>query len=99
MSNAYPDIATYKKDFECSDNIIDMLDAFAVENEVYRDSFDVVSPEFDHLLRIHIKSLVAGDIWRTNEFYQVFNEINPYYIEAKKLLLDNKTYNELLNKK
>lgn len=99
MSNAYPDIATYKKDFECSDNIIDMLDAFAVENEVYRDSFDLVEPEFDHLLRIHIKSLIAGDIWRTNEFYQVFNEINPYYIEAKKLLLDNKAYNELLNTK
>lgn len=99
MTKSYPDINTFKKKFECNDDIIYELDTYAAENKVYRDSFDVVSPELEYLLKTHIKSLIAGDIWRTNEFYQIFNDINPYYIEARKILLDNKKYNELLNKK
>ena len=97
FKTSYPDIDTYIKDFDSDNSLLEELKLFAIENEVNIDSLSAPTPKQDRLLKIHLKSLIAGDIWRTNEFYKVFNEINPYYIEARDILLDKNRYNKLLN--
>jgi carboxyl-terminal processing protease len=98
LTDLYPNIKTYIKQFEADDFLIEQLDIFAIENNVSKDTIAPASSEQDYLLKIHLKSLIAGDIWQTNEFYEVFNEINPYFQEAKRIILSDQAYNKLLNK-
>ena len=43
-----------------------------------------------------LKSFVAGDIWKTNEFYRIINEGDKVIDKALQILADKNTYNKIL---
>ncbi|HPG73850.1 MAG TPA: S41 family peptidase, partial [Bacteroidales bacterium] len=95
----YAEIATFESDFTINDEVLAQLYEFGRNNNIDVDTFALPSNIQQQRLKVHIKALMAGELWKTNEFYRIFNEINPNYIEAKAVLLDNKKYESLLKKK
>ena len=96
LNRRYPDFETFKSDFVVSDDILILLNEQALEEKIYQDSLNASSPEQDLYLKNHIKSLIAGDIWRNKEFWQVFNSYNPAVIKAVEIISDDKLYNSYL---
>ncbi|NLA24190.1 MAG: S41 family peptidase [Bacteroidales bacterium] len=99
LKKLYPNIDKFETAFLVDEKVLKELDEFANENEVVKDSFPNMADEHKLKMQIHIKALIAGEIWKTNEFYRIFNEINQNYIEARDILLNKKKYNELLQTK
>lgn len=96
MNNKYPNIEKYKKSFRIDSNIMsDLLDA-AKEAKINVDSLPKATPEQNIYLENHLKSLIAGDIWKTNEFWMIYNDINPFYIRANQIITNDKLYDSLL---
>ena len=43
-------------------------------------------------LRIQIKALIARDLWKSDNFYEVFNELNDPLKKAIEVLKDDKAF-------
>lgn len=99
FTSKYPDIETYIRDFNVDQVLLDELLVAAKDAGINTDSLTPGTKAQDDYLKLHIKSLIAGDIWRNNEFWMVFNEINPFFLRAKEIILDEKQYETLLKGK
>jgi len=99
LKDNYPDIETFKENFEVDDELLSELKNEAIEAEINLDSISPATKEQELYMKNHIKSLVAGDIWRNNEFWYIFNDYNPFFIHAYDIIRDDKTYNSMLKGK
>ncbi|MDD4150578.1 MAG: hypothetical protein PHE33_11195, partial [Bacteroidales bacterium] len=63
------------------------------------DSLTKPTLEQQLYLKSHLKALIAGDIWENSEFWQIYNEFNPFFKHAESIILDDKQYNALLKGK
>jgi carboxyl-terminal processing protease len=80
LTAKYPDVKTYKAQFEVNDAIMQEFIAAAEADEIKRDEEALnTSGKF---MRRQIKALIANQLWGTNEFYQVINDSNPIIQEA-----------------
>jgi carboxyl-terminal processing protease len=50
------------------------------------------------LIKLQIKSLIAGDLWTANESYQIVNQENQTLAKALELIRNPKEYDKLLGK-
>jgi carboxyl-terminal processing protease len=50
------------------------------------------------LIKMQMKSLIAGDLWGTNESYQIINQENNVLKKAQEIIINPKEYNKLLGK-
>ncbi|HKK67942.1 MAG TPA: hypothetical protein VJ946_07005, partial [Bacteroidales bacterium] len=98
LNQTYPDFDTYDADFNVSEEILGALKAFASEKKEMKASFDDMNEDQIKRLNIHLKSLIASDLWETNEFYQINNRMNDAYLKALELLRNPKKYDALLKK-
>jgi carboxyl-terminal processing protease len=98
LNEKYPDIDKFKAAFIIDDAIMTDLFAEAKENKINVDSLLLkeVTPKQDFHLRNHLKSLIAGDIWRTKEFWMIYNKTNPFYIRANEIITNDKLYNSFI---
>lgn len=99
FNKKYPNIETFKTKFEVDDAFLDELLVAAKEAGINIDSLTPATLSQQKYLNLHIKSLIAGDIWRNNEFWTIFNEINPVFLRAQEIILDEKLYDSLLKGK
>ncbi|MBN2776993.1 MAG: S41 family peptidase [Bacteroidales bacterium] len=99
LSAQYADVQSFKSAFVVDDNLLAELKAEAIEAEINIDSLAKPTPEQDLYLKNHLRSLIAGDIWRNNEFWQIYNEFNPFFKHAESIILDEKLYNSMLKGK
>lgn len=97
LKKNYPDIAKFESAFTVDDKVLEELKDFARLNQMNPDSFSIPGDIQKYRLQIHLKALIAGELWKTNEFYRIFNEINPNYHEARAVLLDDNRYDQLLH--
>jgi carboxyl-terminal processing protease len=51
------------------------------------------------LIKLQIKALLAGNLWKTNESIQIFNEENEFLKKAIQIIENPKEYDKLLRKK
>ncbi|HOE05349.1 MAG TPA: S41 family peptidase [Bacteroidales bacterium] len=96
LKKNYPDVTKFESSFTVDDNVLKELNEYARQNQIVVDSFANPTEIQKYRMQIHIKALIAGELWKTNEFYRIFNEINPNYNEARAVLLDDKRYDQLL---
>ncbi len=96
---SYPDIETFKTNFKVSDDLLNDLLIEAEKAEIDMDSLIAATPDQELYMKNHIKSLIAGDIWRNNEFWEIFNDYNPFFKHAYNIIRDDKVYNNLLKGK
>ncbi|MDD2634850.1 MAG: S41 family peptidase [Bacteroidales bacterium] len=95
----YPDVVSFRKNFEVDDKILNQLLTEAKEAEINLDSLTEPTIEQNLYLKSHLKALIAGDIWQNSEFWQIYNEFNPFFKNAESIILDDKQYNALLKGK
>jgi carboxyl-terminal processing protease len=94
LENKYPDIKTFKTDFEVNDEMLADLYEYAKKKEVEPNEGEDFSNSLPWL-RNSVKALVARDIWKTAAYYEISNEIDPIFLEAVATLRDKKIFKKL----
>jgi len=95
LKSKYPTVSKYIKNFIVGDAIMDDIKKKAEEEKIefneeqYNKSLA--------LLTLQIKALIAKDLFDSNEYYQVINEVNDSLIEALKILNDEERYSKILS--
>jgi carboxyl-terminal processing protease len=87
LKSQYSDIETFKKEFTVEQKLIDGLIAYGEKKELEFDSTDFKTSEA--LITIRLKALIARDLWGLSSFYQIFNDINPFFVKALESLNDD----------
>jgi carboxyl-terminal processing protease len=96
LNKKYPNIKTFKESFEVDKEIMSELLEAAKKEDINLDTLQPATNEQDRFLKNHLKSLIAGDIWKNADFWEIYNEINPFFLRAKEIITDDKLYNKLL---
>lgn len=80
----------FKSEFEVPQSMIDVLVSMAKEEKVeYADSaFQASLPT----LKLHLKALVARDLWDMSEYYELMNPLNEIYKQGLEALKDEKLF-------
>jgi carboxyl-terminal processing protease len=94
----YPDIKSFKTNFTCD---LAFMDAFFahVSKEDPKLEFDAAAyATSEKLIQLRLKSVLAQDLWGTNEMFQVYNETNEILQEAIKVLQTKQYTNYQLDK-
>ena len=90
----YHDFISFKNNFEIPQTLLDAMLARADElkiefnNAEYQRSLPII--------KIQLKALIAGDLWTTNEYYQIIDSINDSLQKAIKILQTKNEYERLL---
>jgi len=90
----YPDFKTFNKGFHISDNMLKDLVSEGDEAGVEHTEEEYLAVK-EHL-RIHLKALLARDLWDGAEYYQIVNQNNEILNKALELLKNPKKYEEYL---
>lgn len=82
LKKQYKTFEDFRDRFEVDDDMIALLKEYADKAKVeYTDS---TLAEALPMIKVQLKSLLARDIWDTNEYYQLINTINDIYCEGVK---------------
>ncbi|MDE5422742.1 S41 family peptidase [Ancylomarina sp. DW003] len=90
----YPDFETFNKKFQITDDMLKDLVAQGDKEGVEHTDEEYKAVE-DHL-RIHLKALIARDIWDGAEYYQIVNQKNDILDKALEILDNPKLYEKSL---
>ena len=94
LQKAYPDFASFNRDFVVTDGMIeDIVDA-GVKAGVEKNE-ELLMPILPSM-RLQLKALIARDLWDMNEMYQILNEENDELKKGVEILKDG-TYDRILN--
>lgn len=80
LKKKYPDFATYKKNFIVDDVFLNNLVEAGEKEGVKKD--DEALNKIKREIQIQIKAIIARDLWKSDEFYEVFNDLNEIYLKA-----------------
>ena len=80
IKSKYPDFKAYKANFVTTDAILNEFIAAAEIDEIKRDEDGLAKSGV--FIRRQIRALIANNIWGTNEYYELSNELNPIVKEA-----------------
>jgi len=83
----YPDILKFKNEFETDSLFMKDFFAFAEKREVKKDEDGYTRSR--QLLHTQLKALIARDLWNTDAYFQVINEINDSFNKAVECIRDN----------
>jgi len=92
LNNDYPDISVFSNKFIVTEKLMDELIAFGEKKGVVKDSAGYETSK--ELMRVQLKALIARDLWNSNAYWQVINQINPFYKKALESLKDD-TFDKL----
>ncbi len=94
----YPDFDKFFKEFEVSDAMLEDLKTFAKKDKIEPKEGQVMGADETARLKRQMKALIANDIWKPSEFWQVINTENEIVKKAIEVLKDNAAYEKKLNK-
>jgi|SRR5688572_990491 len=76
----YPDITVFRNKFVVDDKLMNDVIAYGEKKGVPKDSAGYQTSY--SLMKVQLKSLIARDLWNTDAYWQVINDINPFYTKA-----------------
>lgn len=88
----YPNIDTFRRNFNVSDDLFTEFVAAGEKAGVKKD--DVGLKTSERILRIDIKALIARNLWDTDAFFQVSNDLNDALQSAIKAI-QNDTFSKM----
>ena len=91
---AYPDIDSYKTKFEITEELMQELLHLASEENI-----EFNEEQYSHsksLIMLHVKALIARDLFDMNEYYLIINEDNASLKEALRIINDPEEYDKIL---
>ncbi len=71
-------------DFEVSDDILKELVASAKSNEIKYSDEDFQTSQYR--IKIYLKAWIGRNVWGSDAFYPVYNQLNPIYNSALELM-------------
>ena len=83
----YPDVKTFKNNFQLTPEILYKLFAYAEKKDVKKDELQYATSE--RLIKTQIKALIARDLWNTNAYHFIVNDIINSYTKAIQCIEDN----------
>jgi carboxyl-terminal processing protease len=76
LAGKYTDVYEFKKAFNVDEEFMNKFIAYAEKKNVKKDEKGLKTSE--KLLRTQIKALIARDLWNTNAYYVIINELNAF---------------------
>jgi carboxyl-terminal processing protease len=96
LNKTYPDIITYKNNFEVKDDILKHLLNLVSEEKVVFNEEQYNKSEYQ--LKLHLKALIARDLFDMNEYFLIINDENASLKEALRIINDPDAYHKILGR-
>lgn len=95
LESSYKSFSDFDNGFSVDEGLFTELINYAESEglEYVHDGFETSR----ELLATLIKSYVARDLWDTEEFFRIYNGVNPVYKKAIEIIRDQHLYSEKLN--
>lgn len=87
LKTMYPDIRQFKEKFSLDQKFMGDFFAFAEKQGVAKDSAGLASSEA--LIKLQLKALVARNLWDTDAYFEVINDINNALQKAVEAIQNN----------
>jgi len=94
LKKLYPDIKSFISKFVISEDLMQELLQLADKEKV-----EFNEEQYNHskpLIMLHLKALIARDLFNTNEYFMIVNEDNESLKEALRIINDPVAYNRIL---
>jgi carboxyl-terminal processing protease len=96
LNRNYPNILAYKKTFKVPETLMQELRQMATEKEIeFNEEQYNKSRE---LMTLHIKALIARDLFDMSEYYQIINDENMSLKEALRIINSPDVYQGILSR-
>ncbi len=86
LKSTYSNVEIFKKEFLIDEELIQGLIAYGEKKDLEFDSVDFKTSET--LIRYRLKATIARNLWDTSAFYQIYNDVNPFFKKALESLND-----------
>ena len=96
LNEKYPDISTFKTNYEVSEELMQSLLNLATEEKVEFDDEQVAKSKAR--LMLHLKALIARDLFDMNEYFVIINDDNESLKEALRIINEPDEYHKILGK-
>lgn len=90
MEKQYPNVVSFKEGFQISEELENELVAFAESKKIEPDPEGLA--EGREILHVQMKALFARNLWDSSAYFQIWNDMNPTYQQALKIIEDKKTF-------
>jgi carboxyl-terminal processing protease len=87
LLSKYKDVYAFKNDFKISKDFLEEFVAYAEKKNIKRDNAGLKTSE--KLITTQLKALIARDLWDTNAYYVIINDINVFMVKALECLKDD----------
>jgi carboxyl-terminal processing protease len=87
LLSKYKDVYQFKDNFKISSSFLEDFVAYAEKKNIKRDNAGLKTSE--RLITTQMKALIARDLWDTNAYYVVINDINVFLVKALQCLQDD----------
>ena len=94
LNDTYPDIHQFKTNFEVSDELLENLLNLASEEKVEFNEEQYIKSK--PLIALHLKALIARDLFDMNEYFLIINDDNESLKEAMQIINDPEAYHKIL---
>jgi len=97
LLSRYPDVESFKKGYTIDDDILQRLLAAAEEEKIKfeEEQYNVSKP----VIALHIKALMAQNIYHTADYYKIMNDNNPIFLRGIEVINNDSIYDALLKGK
>jgi carboxyl-terminal processing protease len=93
----YKDVYQFKNDFKITKDFLEDFIAYAEKKNIKRDNDGIKTSE--KLITTQLKALIARDLWDTNAYYVIINDINVFMVKALQCLEDDTFKKMKINEK
>jgi carboxyl-terminal processing protease len=93
----YKDVYQFKNDFKITKDFLEDFIAYAEKKNIKRDNDGFKTSE--KLITTQLKALIARDLWDTNAYYVIINDINVFMVKALQCLEDDTFKKMKINEK
>ncbi|MDP4266029.1 MAG: S41 family peptidase [Bacteroidota bacterium] len=92
LKEKYPDLETFKKNFEIDNKFINDLIEFGEKEGVKKDPKGLETSRSE--IALNLKGLIARDFWDMNAYFEITNPVNDVYKKAIEVIQD-KTFDKM----
>jgi carboxyl-terminal processing protease len=92
LLKSYPSIKEFKANFVCDAAFMDSFFAYVAKEDSTLRYNEYEYRRSENLIKLRLKSVIAQDLWGTNEMFQIYNDTNEILQEAIQQI-QSKNYN------
>jgi carboxyl-terminal processing protease len=97
LLSKYKDVYQFKNEFKITKDFLEEFIAYAEKKNIKRNSEGIKTSE--KLITTQLKALIARDLWDTNAYYVIINDINVFMVKALQCLEDDTFKKMKINEK